>query len=179
MLICVPPRELLAALESEDNEPAGDPLDAELDEGSEGLGDQEGRRYPAFHDVLKARGMRLNVPIQMVRQETYSSHKGRRGQQRTGIRVLQDEATRAWNLHTALYYKAGGVPWRFVRDASQVTTCFVGVSFFRSLAGDRLLTTVAQVFNERGEGVIVKGGPARIDKDDHYHTCLRRTRGGF
>lgn len=90
-------------------------------------------------------------------------------QQKKGSRSvgsLQDEATRAWNFHTALYYKAGGIPWRLIRDPSQLSSYFVGVSFFRSLEGDKLLTSVAQVFNERGEGVIVRGGDAQIDKED-------------
>ena len=57
-------------------------------------------------------------------------------------------------------------PWRLLRNAADLATCFVGVSFYRSLQGDRLLTSVAQVFNERGEGVIVKGAQAQLDKDD-------------
>jgi hypothetical protein len=40
------------------------------------------------------------------------------------------------------------------------------VSFFRSVAGDKLMTSVAQVFDERGEGLIVQGGSASYDKDD-------------
>ena len=46
----------------------------------------------------------------------------------------------------------------------------VGVSFFRSLDSKRVQTSVAQVFNERGEGVILRGGDAepisRDPKDD-------------
>jgi hypothetical protein len=79
---------------------------------------------------------------------------------------LQDKATTAWNFHTALYYKAGGVPWRLARQSADLTTCYVGVSFFRSVSGDRLMTSVAQVFDERGEGLIVQGGSASYDKDD-------------
>src|SRR5918911_4346851 len=30
--------------------------------------------------------------------------------------TLQNQATQAWNIHTALYYKAGGIPWRLLRD---------------------------------------------------------------
>ena len=37
---------------------------------------------------------------------------------------------------------------------------------YRTHDGDRVLTSVAQVFNERGEGVIVRGAPARISKTD-------------
>jgi hypothetical protein len=112
--------------------------------------------------------MRLSVPLQMVRPKTYEGKLAakKKAGPKPPSTPLQDEATRAWNIHTALYYKAGGIPWRLLRDAAELTTCFVGISFYRSLDGARLLTSVAQVFNERGEGVIVKGGPAQLDKDD-------------
>ena len=80
-------------------------------------------------------------------------------------RSRQDEASRAWNLHVALYYKAGGVPWRLPRNSADLTTCYVGVAFYRN-GDDALDTSVAQVFNERGDGVIVRGGPARVSRDD-------------
>ncbi len=165
VLVCAPPKELLAAID----EPRGkqpDTSDQELDEGSESA--SEGNSKLAFHDVLKAEGLRLRVPIQMVRPSTYTgegkSEKGNGG--RASSRPLQDEATRAWNIHTALYYKAGGVPWRLLRNPTDLATCFVGISFYRSIQGDRLLTSVAQVFNERGEGIIVKGAQAELSKDD-------------
>jgi hypothetical protein len=40
------------------------------------------------------------------------------------------------------------------------------VSFSRARDGSRLHTSVAQVFNERGDGVIVRGGQAALGKDD-------------
>jgi hypothetical protein len=166
VLVCVPPRDLLAAV---DERPSARPdvLDQEIDEGSETAA---GSRAPvvAFHDVLKAEGMRLGLPIQMVRPSTYSRMPTTKKSKhlRAASTPLQDEATRAWNIHTALYYKTGGVPWRLLRSAADLATCFVGVSFYRSIQGDRLLTSVAQVFNERGEGVIVKGAQAQLDKDD-------------
>jgi len=170
VLVCAPPSDLLAALDAEPHEYA-DPTEEELDEGSESLPDHRAARRAQFHDVLKARGMRLAVPIQMVRPRTYAGDdpappsKTRRRVRRSK-QPLQDAATRAWNLHTALYYKSGGVLWRMVRDPSDLTACFVGVSFYRSLDRDRLLTSVAQVFNERGEGMIVRGGHATLDKTD-------------
>ena len=166
VIVCVPPKDLLASVD----EPPGslpDVLDQEIDEGSEPIAGG-GRSGVAFHDVLKAEGMRLGIPIQMVRPSTYTGERRRRTStdRRISVAPLQDEATRAWNIHTALYYKAGGVPWRLLRSATDLATCFVGVSFYRSLQGDRLLTSVAQVFNERGEGVIVKGAQAELSKDD-------------
>ncbi len=116
-----------------------------------------------FRAQLKAEAMRHSHPLQLIRHATWDpSHRPPDDKERS----LQDEATRAWNLHTALYYKAGGVPWRLVRRAADLTTCYVGVSFYRSISDDTLQTSVAQVFNERGDGMIIRGGPAQVSRDD-------------
>lgn len=116
-----------------------------------------------FHALLKARSLRYKQPIQIVRRNTWDAnfkdpHTGRTG-------ANQDEATRAWNLHTALYYKNGGVPWRLPRDASDLTTCYIGIAFYKTKDAN-LHTSVAQVYNQRGDGIIVRGGPATISKED-------------
>lgn len=165
VLVCLPPHDLLTAVDERRGAPDLDTQ--EIDEGSE-PGDGNQPATIDFHDLLKAEGMRVAVPLQMVRPKTYGGAQGKRRQQskRKTSTQLQDEATRAWNIHTALYYKAGGIPWRLLRDAAELTTCFVGISFYRTLDKSRLLTSVAQVFNERGEGVIVKGAQAQLDKND-------------
>jgi len=153
VLVIAPPVEVFAI------------SDGVTDEAAEDRNEAPGReRQPDFHDVFKARALELPVPCQIVRPDTYGGGSTRRAGRRQPS--LQDEATRAWNFHTALYYKAGGVPWRLVRDPKELTSCYVGLAFFESLARDRLLTSVAQVFNERGEGVVVQGGNARVDKED-------------
>jgi hypothetical protein len=166
VLICAPPKEILAAVDEPPSR-RPDPSEQELDEGSDSP-QADRRRLIPFHDVLKAEGLRLGIPIQMVRPYTYTGERTRKKTNATqpSNAPMQDEATRAWNLHTALYYKAGGVPWRLLRNSTDLSTCFVGISFYKSLDGDRLLTSVAQVFNERGEGVIVKGAQAQLSKDD-------------
>ncbi|GAA1150745.1 argonaute/piwi family protein [Nocardioides aquiterrae] len=117
-----------------------------------------------FHSLLKARSLRYSQPIQIIRRSTWDpTFKDPKDAE---VRVKQDEATRAWNLHTALYYKAGGVPWRLPRDAKDLASCYVGVAFYRSPDQETLETSVAQVFNQRGDGVIVRGGQARLSKDD-------------
>jgi hypothetical protein len=117
-----------------------------------------------FHDLLKASSLALPAPLQLMRKETWTGVAAKSGEQAT--RRLQDEATRAWNLHTALYYKAGGTPWRMQRHSTDLATCYVGVSFYRTTDGQELHTAVAQVFNERGDGVVVRGGTAQISKSD-------------
>jgi hypothetical protein len=120
-----------------------------------------------FHHLLKARQMSFGKPIQLVLPGTYDPQMRRRQKKRPErLRQLQDEATVAWNLHTALYYKAGGAPWRLVRDPTHLATCYVGVSFFESLDRGALLTSMAQVFDERGDGLIVRGGPVEMSKED-------------
>jgi hypothetical protein len=79
---------------------------------------------------------------------------------------VQDEATRAWNFFCALYYKAGGIPWRMIRDQREYSATFMGVSFYENLDGSSLQTSSAQLFDERGEGLILKGGRGLKDKTD-------------
>lgn len=153
VLVIAPPAEVFLL----GDQPPLSP-DAGIDDAQE-----QGRPYMAsFHDAFKAKALDLAVPCQLLRPDTYG------GGSTTRLRraSLQDKATRAWNFHTAIYYKAGGTPWRLVRQPSALSTCYIGASFFRSLTGERVLTSVAQVFDERGEGLIVQGGNARLDKDD-------------
>jgi len=120
-----------------------------------------------LHDYLKAQSMRFRKPTQIIRPSTYelSAKSKQKGPSRQS-KSLQDEATRAWNIYTACYYKTGGTPWRLVRNSSQLSACYIGLSFFRTLDETRLLTSTAQIFNERGEGIILRGGTAKLSKDD-------------
>lgn len=122
-----------------------------------------------LHDSLKAKAMRLGRPMQLALPSTFGVKLSSSIRKEIGAEAmpkLQDEATRAWNLYVALYYKAGGTPWRMVRASSDLSTCFVGISFFRSLDRESVHTTLAEVFNERGEGVIVRGAEAVTTKKD-------------
>jgi hypothetical protein len=150
VLICAPPQELDrgAAIEIESN-------------------DEMGENLPTFHNLLKARGVNLHKPLQLIFPATYGIQVPGN---RRGNRPLQDEATRAWNFHVALYYKAGGRPWRLVRKPTDFTTCFIGISFYESADQKQLLTSMAQVFNERGHGVIVRGAaPKKSEEDRRPH----------
>jgi len=155
IVFVVRPEELDAVdpLESE-----GEPDEEELD-GPEPNGDAGS----TFHDILKAKSLGLSCPVQVIREETWT---GKRPANSNRDRALQDEASRAWNLFTALYYKAGGTPWRLPRASTDLATCFVGVSFYRTPDQGALHTAIAQVFNERGDGVVVRGGQATVSKED-------------
>ena len=139
------------------------------EEALEGPSVEVDARKVDFRDLLKAKLLSNAPPLQLIRSSTWDPSRAKvqkSGRRRGSPRQMQDEATRAWNLHTALYYKAGGVPWRLVRSSTDLSTLFVGVSFFHTPERDLVHTSVAQVFNERGDGVVVRGGPAARRKDD-------------
>lgn len=109
-----------------------------------------------FRRALKAKTMFLGKPLQLVRE--YSLTSSSRG---------QDDATKAWNFCTALYYKAmQTVPWKLKRDINLPMVCYVGISFYRSRDKKSIQTSLAQIFNEKGNGVILRGTPVEIDKTD-------------
>lgn len=154
VIICALPLELVVALEtkkSQAREKSEEESDYDID----------------FHHLLKAKVMKLRIPIQLILPTTYDENaKIPRKIKKDSFRRVQDEATRAWNIHTALYYKAKGIPWRLVRDSKDLTTCFVGISFYKTLDQKHILTSIAQIFNERGEGIIVRGGKIQLTKHD-------------
>ena len=124
-----------------------------------------------FHDLVKGLSMKTGKPVQIIRPSTYDpSKKSAEKDERSKARSLQDEATRAWNFHTALYYKAGGFPYRVPRVESAYATCYIGISFYVTPDKSRVQTSVANVFNERGHGLAVRGRDATLSKDDRqYH----------
>ena len=121
-----------------------------------------GNFYMNFRRAIKARAMKWGIPIQLIQRNTILGKKGRwqKG-------PIQEKATRAWNFCTALYYKAGGVPWRpttFDRD-----TCFIGISFYVARELRERLTmrsSVAQAFDYLGQGIVLRGDPFEWDDDN-------------
>ncbi len=107
-----------------------------------------------FRRILKAKAMQYNIPIQIVRDRIVKP-----------TAEMQDEATIAWNFFTALYYKASGTPWKLKKDNSGIT-CFAGISFYKSRDKKTTQTSVTQIFNEHGNGVILRGTPVEISKKD-------------
>lgn len=101
----------------------------------------------SFRDLrraIKGAAMRWGLPTQFVRASTIE------GRDSTPLSRI------AWNICTGLYTKAGGYPWSPVGLTDN--TCYVGVGFFRPLdAGARMQTSLAQAFDEHGEGLVLRG----------------------
>ena len=99
-----------------------------------------------FRRALKARAMEFRMPIQIGTNRSFEDQD-----------TNQDSATRAWNMSVGLYYKGGGIPWRFKTDGPE--TCFVGISFhhLRTPQQHFVYSSLAQAFSSRGEGFALRG----------------------
>jgi len=110
-----------------------------------------------FHDYLKGQCLRSQSVFQLIWPRTYKAN----------AKEVQDPATRAWNLFGALFYKAGGAPWKLLDAPSGKSTCYVGISFSKREEGGYMHSSLTQVFNDKGEGTILRGGIAEKSKIDH------------
>lgn len=99
--------------------------------------------HTVFHDGLKARAMEHGIPTQLIWEDTLR-----------GVNV-EDDATRAWNFWTGIYYKAGNIPWR--AHTVNRGTCFVGVAFYMDRSDRSLRSAMAQAFSDHGEGIVLRG----------------------
>lgn len=147
VIICVLPNELYDAITKEEHEDTEESITKHEDE----LPDIEHN----FRRALKAESLRLEKPLQLVREQSLTDQ------------ASQDAATRAWNFCTAIYYKTNQtVPWKLVTDQNEPRVCYVGVGFFRSRDKQATHTSLAQIFDELGNNVILRGGLAYEEKFD-------------
>jgi hypothetical protein len=106
-----------------------------------------------FRSALKARAMEAKLPIQLVTEHLWEDRRDN-----------EDPSTRAWNLAVALFYKAGGIPWRADMRVDQA--CFVGISFhhLRTLQRHVVFSSLAQAFSSDGEGFALRGESVPFDE---------------
>jgi hypothetical protein len=129
------------------------------------------RFSPDFRRQIKARAMKFDPPIQIIRETTLRMTEKRQ----FGERRLTPLSDRAWNIGTTLYYKGGGRPWKLATSRDGV--CYVGVVFHRAVGGvdDRFAACAAQMFLDDGDGVVLRGesGPWYSRETRQFH--LSRT----
>lgn len=148
VVICIVPKSFEGKVVNENL--ADEPVEDNADD------DTEPELESNFRRALKAKAMQFNTPIQLIRE--YVLHESNKS---------QDIATKAWNLCTALYYKGlQTTPWKLEVDENRPRVCFVGIGFYRSRDKKTIQTSLAQIFNENGKGVILRGTPVREDKED-------------
>lgn len=152
VIVCFIPNQLCDSIVSDNTK-----TKAESEETIENL-EKDDRLEHDFRKALKAKSMHLNKPIQIIKENTLESNqKGK-----------HDDATKAWNLCTAIYYKSSPstIPWKLIKNNNKPASCFVGISFYRSRDKKVLNTSLAQLFDELGNSVILRGNPVDIDKND-------------
>ena len=115
-----------------------------------------------LRNAVKGKVMRLHqaIPVQIVRDGPAQKFLSGDGV-RDGSLIPSHFA---WNLATALYYKAKGKPWRLAKFPKG--SCYVGISFFRDLRhpDQRLQTSMAQVFTHSGDGFVLRGSEVYVDE---------------
>ena len=111
--------------------------------------------FRTFYRALKARVISQPnaVPIQVMRRDTFLRPSGEG----------HSNATRAWNVATSIFYKAGREPWR--PSGLPKNTCFIGISFhhLKRREGDVVYASVAEAFSNEIEPFALKG--ATIPRD--------------
>jgi hypothetical protein len=114
-----------------------------------------------FRRQLKARLIKERVAVQIVRESTFSRVD----------RQLEDEATIAWKLSNAIFYKSEQLPWRL--ESVRGGVCYVGLVFKRLQIGFQKgnACCAAQMFLSSGEGVVFKGavGPWYSTDKKEFH----------
>lgn len=114
---------------------------------------------PNFHHQLKARLLDTrSVVLQIMRESTLRSLIGSTVDAQR--RRMQDPASIAWNLSTALYFKGGYQPWRLAKVRPRV--CYIGLVFKRfpdAIGDDRKACCGAQMFLDSGNGLVFRGTP--------------------
>ncbi|MXW52185.1 MAG: hypothetical protein F4X81_14995 [Gammaproteobacteria bacterium] len=147
VVVCVIPKKLYEGVASEDP-PREHTLATEV----------EAYEELNFRRALKAKAMPFAKPLQLVLDVSLNAAR---------VAGQQDDATKAWNFCTALYYKSGPtIPWKLNQDNARASSCAVGISFYRSRDRRTLSTSLAQIFDELGNGLILRGTPVELDKDD-------------
>ena len=138
VIICIIPTGLYKVVSKESHVPVEEPLDdEEIAESFE----------TNFRRALKAKTMHLGKPLQLMRELSAEPN----------AKTQQDDATKAWNFCTALYYKASQtVPWKLVTNINRPSICYVGIGFYKSRDKKVLNTSLAQIFDELGRGVILR-----------------------
>jgi hypothetical protein len=124
-----------------------------------------------FHHQLKARLLQKQIPTQIVREIKVAHEELIDSQRRSAQLLKKQESAIAWNLSTAIFYKAGGRPWKL--GAAREGVCYIGLVFKQDERekDPRTACCAAQMFLDSGDGVVFKGavGPWYRGKRGLFH----------
>ncbi|MCL4529057.1 MAG: hypothetical protein M1282_06560 [Chloroflexi bacterium] len=124
-----------------------------------------------FHNQLKARLLAHDAPTQIVKESTVAPYDFLNQFGRPTRNLDEQESAIAWNIATAVFYKAGGRPWKIgsIRDG----VCYIGLVFKidEKNPDPRTACCAAQMFLDSGDGIVFKGdvGPWYSGKKGEFH----------
>ena len=166
VIVVALPKELIEKVVNADGALRDDRDDDDL------VDDDVGPTELNFRDLFKARALGLSVPTQIAWPSVWDDAFRLPHKLKGTERKVQEPATRAWNILNAIFYKAGRVPWRLPKTGDW-TTSYLGIGFYRDLDGHRLWTSTAQMFDEKGKGLILRGARARTDRPGKHPYLAR------
>jgi hypothetical protein len=127
-----------------------------------------------FRRVLKSKCLAYDIPTQILTQTVLLRLKteerietpNEKADDQKRMRKTIDRSSLAWNLAAAIYYKANHFPWKVGYLKSG--TCYVGISFYqdKTKRDKTLCASLAQVFSDTGEGMVVRGQSFRWDTEE-------------
>ena len=126
---------------------------------------------PDFHNQIKARLLQDKIPTQLLRESTiaFREFKTDKGELENDLTVLESEI--AWNISSAVFYKAGGKPWKL--RSIRPGVCYIGLVFKRidRDPDPKTACCAAQIFLDSGDGVVFKGdvGPWYNPERGNFH----------
>ncbi len=136
--------------------------------------EQEAKVYnydAQFHDQLKARLLLHTIPTQILRESTLA---WRKITNKFGAPIrdfTKIEGHLAWTVSTAVYYKAGGKPWKLSDIRSGV--CYLGLVYkqIEKSKNPKNACCAAQMFLDNGDGTVFKGeiGPWYNPEKGEFH----------
>lgn len=110
-----------------------------------------------FHDQLKARLLPYTIPTQILRESTldWKNFTNSFGKPKRDFSKIEGHL--AWTIATAVYYKAGGKPWKLSDIRSGV--CYLGLVYKKvdKSKNPKNACCAAQMFLDNGDGTVFKG----------------------
>jgi hypothetical protein len=112
---------------------------------------------PDFRNQLKGRLLATKALTQIVRESTVACEDFLTPWGKPERNLLNLAADIAWNLSTAIAYKAGAKPWKLAGVRPGV--CYLGLVFKQDLTSPdaRSACSAAQMFLDSGDGVVFRG----------------------